>query len=76
MKAKKRRLERYLQKYKGEWVLIEFKNLDEDLNVIEGKVVAHSPNKEEIYKKQLELKEKNLAIEYVGELPKDLTVMF
>ena len=73
---RKRKLERDLKRYEGEWVLIEFKKLDEDLNVVEGRIVAHSPNKEEIYKKQLELKEKNLAIEYVGEPPKDLVVMF
>ena len=65
-----------LQGYKGEWLLIEFKKLDENLNVLDGKVVAHSPNKEEVYKKQLELKNKNLAIEYVGDPPEDLAVMF
>ena len=65
-----------LQRYKGEWVLIEFKKLDENLNVLDGKVVAHSPNKGEVYKKQLELKNKNLAIEYVGDPPEDLAVMF
>jgi hypothetical protein len=61
MESKKRKFEQTLRKYKGKWVLIEFKELDESLNVVEGKVVAHSSNKEEIYKKQLELKEKNLT---------------
>ena len=64
--------------YKGEWVLIEYTELDDELNVVEGKVVAHSKDREEIYKAQIELKGKKLAIEYLGEIPEgeDLVVVF
>ncbi len=61
--------------YKGEWVLIEYTKLDEDLKVVEGEVIAHSPNKEEIYRKLLKTKGKDIAIEYLGEVPEDLAVM-
>lgn len=64
------------QKYPNQWVLIEYEELDEQLNVKEGLVVAHSPNKEEIYKSLITLKGKNIAIEYTGEFPEDLVVMF
>jgi hypothetical protein len=30
------------QQYAGQWVLIEYQQLDEHLNVVEGEVVAHS----------------------------------
>jgi hypothetical protein len=76
MRNRKSGLDRELQQYTGEWVLIEFKRLDKDLNVVGGKVVAHSPNKDEMYKRQLELKGQNLAIEFVGQPPQDLAVMF
>lgn len=65
-----------LNQYAGQWVLIEYRELDEQLNVVEGEVIAHSPRKEEIYKRLLETKGKNIAIDYAGEFPKDLAVMF
>lgn len=64
------------KQYPGQWVLIEYQKLDEQLNVVEGEVVAHSPTKEDLYKQLLQTKGKNIAIEYSGELPQDLAVMF
>ena len=62
--------------YDGQWVLIEYRELDEQLNVVAGEVIAHSPNKEEIYKHLLKTTGKNIAIEYAGEFSSDLAVMF
>jgi hypothetical protein len=62
--------------YTGQWLLIEYQELDEQLNVVAGEVVAHSPDKEEIYKRLLETKGKNIAIEYAGELSQNVAVMF
>jgi len=56
--------------------LIEYWQLDQQLNVVEGEVIAHSLNKEEIYKQLLHTKGKNIAIEYAEEFAQDLTVMF
>ena len=64
------------KRYAREWVLIEYQQLDERLNVVEGDVVAHSPEKEEIYRHLLQTKGKNIAVEYIGEFPQDLAVMF
>jgi hypothetical protein len=64
------------RKYQKEWVLIEYTEIDEDLNVIEGEVIAHSSSKEEIYEFQMKAIGKQLSIEYMGEVPKDLAVMF
>ena len=64
------------EEYKDEWVLIEYEDLDDNLNVRRGKVIAHSPSKEEIYARLSETKGKNVAIEYTGKLPEDLAVMF
>jgi len=68
--------EEILKQYAGQWVLIEYRELDEQLHVVEGEVIAHSPNKEEIYKRLLETTGKNIAIDYAGKFPKDLAVMF
>lgn len=63
------------QHYAGQWVLIEYQQLDEHLNVVEGEVVAHSAAKEEIYKQLLLTHGKNIAIEYAGDFPQDLAAM-
>ena|GEM_PF-1360769 len=64
-----------LQGYQNEWVFIEYTELDEHLNAIQGRVIAHSPNKDEIYRILSQTHGKNVIVEYVGELPKDLAVM-
>jgi len=66
------------KRYKGEWVLIEYTKLDDELNVVEGEVVARSKDREEVYKAQMRMKGKKLAIEFLGEIPKDedLVVVF
>jgi hypothetical protein len=70
------KLSEILTQYKDEWVLNEYTKLDAELNVKEGKVLAHSPRKEDIYAILPKFKGKNFAIEYAGELPEDVAVMF
>lgn len=64
------------KQYKDEWLLIEFTKLDEQLNVQEGIVLAHSPRKEDIYALLPTCKVKNFTIEYTGEFSQDVAVMF
>ncbi len=64
-----------IEKFKDEWVLIEVKEVDESYSLKEGKVIAHSKDKSEIYEQLLKLKEKNLYIEYTGKIPEDLAVV-
>jgi hypothetical protein len=44
------------KRYAGQWVLIEYRELDDQLNVIDGEVITHSPDKETIYKHLLKTK--------------------
>ena len=46
--------EEMIEKFKEEWLLIEYDELDEELTVKRGKVLFHSPNKSEVYKKLME----------------------
>lgn len=68
-------MEEIKKKFKGEWVLIEYSQLDEHLAVLDGEVIAHSLDKKFIYREQLRYKGKQLAIEYLGEIPEDWAVM-
>jgi hypothetical protein len=63
------------ERYDGEWLLISYAELDEDLNVVRGEVVAHSPDRDQIYGDLLAVKDKPVAIEYVGAIPEDLAVI-
>jgi hypothetical protein len=48
-------------------VLIEFTRLDDDLSVVEGKVLAHSPSRDEIEKKLTTLGNEKIAVEFTGD---------
>lgn len=63
------------KKYHNKWLLIEVEKFDRDYKVIEGKVLVSSASENEIYKALLKYKGRNLAIEYVGELPKEMAVL-
>jgi hypothetical protein len=70
------RLAEIRKKYPNQCVLIEFSKLGKDLRVKEGNVIAHASTKEEIYKALLRTRGKNVSVEYCGEMPEDLVVMF
>jgi hypothetical protein len=60
-------LQEIYQRHPNEWVLIEFTELDDEFNVVDGEVVAHSPSKEEIDKVLMTVDYEKLAIEFTGE---------
>ncbi|MEG4343678.1 hypothetical protein QUB70_10365 [Microcoleus sp. A003_D6] len=68
-------LEEIIHLYPSEWVLIAYTELDEDLNVIRGEVLAHSPERDLLYNNALSRKGKAVAIEYTGPIPEDLAAM-
>lgn len=63
------------QRYAGEWLLIAYTELDDEMNVIRGEVLAHSPNRDDIYVAISSRDGQSVAIEYVGTIPEDLAVI-
>jgi len=63
------------RQYAGEWVLIAYTELDDDMHVLKGRVLAHSPHRDEIYRKLLSVRGQQVAVEYMGEVPEDLAVV-
>ncbi len=61
--------------YTGEWLLIAYTELDNEMNVIRGEVLIHSPDRDEIYRELLSTKGKSVAVEYTGAIPEDLAVV-
>ncbi|MEG3927636.1 MULTISPECIES: hypothetical protein [unclassified Microcoleus] len=68
-------LEEIFSLYPDEWVLIVNPELDEELNVIRGEVLAHATERDEIYSKLSLRKGKSVAIEYTGSIPDNIAVM-
>jgi hypothetical protein len=62
------------ERYTAEWVLIKFgsmTDLTEELEVIEGEVVAHAHTRDEIYRVEKQLGPENYALEFLGDFPED-----
>lgn len=68
-------VEEMAMQYDGEWLLIAYTEVDEDLNVLRGEVLAHSTDQAEIYKALPQRENRAVAIEYVGRVPEDLAFM-
>ncbi len=68
-------IEEIHQKYPNQWVLIVNMDLDENLHITRGEVIAHSEDRDEIYG-QLPLRNgKPATIEYTGSIPDDIAVL-
>lgn len=62
------------RKYDQEWVLLGDPVSGEDDWVIEGRLLYHSPDRDEMYDHAMEIAPKHFAVLFVGE-PKDAPVL-
>jgi hypothetical protein len=63
------------EQYQSEWVLLEDPETTESLHVMAGKVLWHSKDRDEVYRKAKELRPKHSAIVYTGTLPEEMVVV-
>ena len=68
-------IEEIESQFDSEWVLIEDPNTDEDLKVLGGRVLHHSKDRDEVYRKAVSLRPKRSALIYTGEIPEDTAVV-
>jgi hypothetical protein len=61
--------------FDSEWVLIADPRTDEDLNVLGGRVLHHSKDRDEVYRKAVSLRPKRSALIYTGEIPEETAVV-
>lgn len=61
--------------FDSEWVLIENPETTETLEVTRGTVLCHSKDRDEVYRKALELKPRRSAILYLGTMPEDTAII-
>jgi hypothetical protein len=73
--SKEMTIEEIESQFDSEWVLIEDPKTDEDLKVLGGKVLHHSKDRDEVYRKAVSLRPKRSALIYTGEIPEDTAVV-
>ncbi len=61
--------------FESEWVLVEDPETNKDLEVQRGKVRYHSKDRDEVYRKAVELRPKRFAMLYTGTIPEDTAVV-
>ncbi len=62
-------------RFESEWVLLEDPDTTESMEVKGGKLLWHSKDQDEVYRKARELRPKHSAILYTGKLPEDTAVV-
>jgi len=62
-------------RFESEWVLLEDPQATETLEVTGGRVLWHSKDRDEVYRKARELQPRHSAIIYTGTLPEDAVVV-
>ena len=59
-------------RFAPDWVLIGEPQTDENQRLLAGKVLFHSRDREEVYRKAIELRPGHFAFRYLGEMPEDM----
>ncbi len=62
-------------RYDSEWVLLEDPETTDMLEIVRGKVLYHSKDRDEVYRRMRELHPRHAAIWYTGKLPEDMAVI-
>ncbi len=62
-------------RFESEWVLVEDPETSEILEVKGGKVLWHSKDRDEVYRKAREMRPQHSAILYTGALPEGTVVV-
>ncbi|MBD2310050.1 hypothetical protein H6G17_32180 [Chroococcidiopsis sp. FACHB-1243] len=68
-------IEQIRQQYVDEWILIAYTQLDEQMNVLAGEVLAHSKQRDEIYEAFDSRLGRAVAVEYTGSIPEDVAYL-
>lgn len=63
------------KRFASEWILVGNPQTNESLEVIKGTVLHHSRDRDEVYKKAIELRPRCLAMLYTGRMPKDTAII-
>jgi hypothetical protein len=63
------------ERFESEWILVEDPETNDALEVQSGKVLWHSKDRDQVYRKAVELRPKRFAMLYTGKIPKDTAIV-
>jgi len=61
--------------FDSEWVLVGDPQTDDALEVQSGQVLWHSQDRDEVYRKAVELRPRRFAMLYTGRMPEDTAII-
>ncbi len=62
-------------RFASQWILVEDPQTSQSLEVLGGIVRFHSTDRDEVYRKAVELRPKRFAMVYTGTIPKDTAIV-
>jgi hypothetical protein len=63
------------ERFKSEWILVENPEMDESDQVVGGKVLFHSPDRDAMYRKAVELRPRDFAFLFTGTMPEGTAIV-
>ncbi len=61
--------------FDAEWVLIGDPETSESLELRAGRVLCHSKDRDEVYRRAVELRPKRFAMHYTGKMPENTAIV-
>jgi hypothetical protein len=61
--------------FPSEWILVGDPDTDKSLEVRGGRVLYHSRDRDEVYRKAIELRPKRFAMLYTGTMPESTAIV-
>lgn len=63
------------ERYPSEWMLVADPELDDQVEVVRGRVVCHSKDRDEVYQRAVQLRFKRTGFMYAGTVPEGTAVI-
>lgn len=61
--------------FDSEWVLLEDPQTNDALEIQAGRVICHSKDRDEVYRKAVEMRPKRFATLYTGKMPANTAIV-
>jgi hypothetical protein len=68
-------IEEIKAQFPSEWVLIGEPQTDEASRLLAGRVLFHSPNRDDVYRQAVELRLPYFAVRYLGTMPENTALV-
>lgn len=68
-------IEQINSQFADEWVLVADPTMDERLEVLSGKVIAHHKDRDEFYRQAIALRPSYFAVLYTGTIPDEPVII-